>query len=144
MLLPFFPDTTEKHVFFIWKNYIHIKLPCQEGFESTGGWRTGHDPAVCAHSPEGQPHPGLTAKVVWPAGQGRGFCSSTLLWWEPTWSSASRSGALSTGKTWTCWSRSRGEPQKWSEGWNTSPIRKGRESWGCSAWSREGSREALQ
>jgi len=24
-----------------------------------------------------------------------------------------------------CWSRPRGGPQKWSEGWNTSPMRKG-------------------
>ena len=30
----------------------------------------------------------------------------------PTCSTASRSGALSTGKTRTCWSRSRGGPQK--------------------------------
>jgi len=28
---------------------------------------------------------------------------------------------------------SRGRPQKWSEGWNTSPVRKGWDSWGCSA-----------
>jgi len=43
-----------------------------------------------------------------PAGQGRSFCCSTLLW-----STVSSSEALSTGKTWTCWSRSRGGPQKW-------------------------------
>jgi len=35
---------------------------------------------------------------------------------------------LSTGKTWTFWSGSRGMPQKWSEGWNISPVRKGWES----------------
>ena len=29
------------------------------------------------------------------------------------------------------------------EGWNTSPVKKGRESWGCSAWRREGSWETL-
>ena len=51
-------------------------------------------------------------------------------------------GALSTVKTWTCWSRSREWPQKCSEGWNTSPVRKGLDSWGCSAWRREGSRDA--
>ena len=34
-------------------------------------------------------------------------------------------------------------PQKWSEGWNTSAVRKGWESWGCSAWRREGSRKSL-
>ena len=28
--------------------------------------------------------------------------------------------------------------QKWSEGWSTSPVRKGWESWDCSAWRREG------
>jgi len=42
-----------------------------------------HDLTMWAHSPEGQPHP-------------------------ETWGPVSSSGALSTGKTWTCWSRSRG------------------------------------
>jgi len=37
----------------------------------------------------------------------------------------SSSGALSTRRTWTCWSRSREGPQKWSEGWSTSPMRTG-------------------
>jgi len=32
-------------------------------------------------------------------------------------------------------------PQKWSQGWNTSSMKKGWESWGCSAWRREGSGE---
>ena len=32
-------------------------------------------------------------------------------------------------------------PQKWSEGWYPSAVRKGWESWGCSAWRREGSRD---
>jgi len=40
----------------------------------------------------------------------------------------SSSGALSTGKTWTCWSRSREGPQKRSEGWSTSPVRTGWET----------------
>ena len=30
-------------------------------------------------------------------------------------------------------------PQRWSECCSTSPMRKGWESWGCSAWRREGS-----
>ena len=29
---------------------------------------------------------------MWPAGRGRWFCPSTLLWWDPTWSPASSSG----------------------------------------------------
>ena len=79
-------------------------------------------------SPESQPYPGLHQKQC--GQQVKGGDSATLLWWELTWSLASSSGALSTGKTWTCWSRSRGGPQKWSEGWNISPMRKGWESWG--------------
>ena len=35
-------------------------------------------------------------------------------------------------------------PQKWSEGWSTSPVRKGWESWGSSAWRREGCGETLE
>ena len=49
-----------------------------------------------------------TVLDLWPAGQGRWFCSSALLWWDPAWSPASSSGALSTGKTGICWSGSRG------------------------------------
>ena len=83
------------------------------------------------------------SKEAWPAGWGRWFCPSTPLWRDHTWSTASGSGVLSTGRTWTCWSGSRGGPQKWSEGWNSSPKRKGWESWGCSAWRREGSGETF-
>jgi len=42
----------------------------------------------------------------------RGVCPSSLLWWDPIWSPASRFGALSTGKTRTCWIGFRGGPQK--------------------------------
>ena len=31
----------------------------------------------------------------------------------------------------------------WTKGWSTSPVRTGWESWGCSAWRRQGSGEAL-
>ena len=68
-----------------------------------------------------------------------------LLSWEPT---ATSSGAPSTRRTWICWSRSGGGPQKWSEGWSTSPLRtgweSGWESWGSSAWRREGLGKGLQ
>jgi len=66
------------------------------------------------------------------------FCPAIPLWWEPTWSPASSCGALNTGKTWTCWNASRGGPQKWSEGWNTSPVRKVWGGWDCSAWRWKG------
>ena len=60
------------------------------------------------------------AKEAWSAGWGKWFCPSTLHWWGLTWSTVSRCGVLSTGEMWTCWSASRGEPQRWSQGWNTS------------------------
>ena len=69
---------------------------------------------------------------------------SALLWWDPPWSPVCSSGALSTGRTWTCWSWSRGGPQKWSEDWNTSAVRKGWDSWGCAACRREGSGDTLK
>ena len=31
----------------------------------------------------------------------------------------------STGRAWSSWSGSRGRPLRWSEGWGTSPMRKG-------------------
>lgn len=71
------------------------------------------------------------------------LCSS-LLWWDPTWNTASTSGAPNTGRTWSCWGRSRGGPWRWSEGWNTSPMRKDRDSWSCSSWRREDVEEILK
>jgi len=101
-----------------------------EGLGGTGGWKSGHELAGCARSPEGQPHPGLHQEKS--GQQIEGNDSAPLLWWDPTWSPASSSGVLSRGKTRTCWSGSRGGPQKWSEGWNSCSMRKGWESWGCS------------
>ena len=83
------------------------------------------------------------SREAWPAGRRRGFCPSTPLWSDLTWSSASSSGAPSTRRTWSCWSRSRGGPQRSSKGWSTSPMRKGWESWGCSAWRNKGSGATL-
>ena len=78
------------------------------------------------------------SKGEWPAGQGRWFCPSTLPWCDPTWSTTSSCRALSRGRARTCWSGSREGPQRWSEGWNTSPVKTDWESWGCSAWRKEG------
>ena len=38
------------------------------------------------------------SKVVWPVGQDRWFCPSFLLWWDPTWSPVSSSGAHNNKK----------------------------------------------
>ena len=66
-----------------------------------------------AHSQPRRPTlPWAASTAAWPAGQGRGFCLAALLWWGPTRSPASSSGALSTRKTWTCWSWARRRSQK--------------------------------
>ena len=96
--------------------------------EGLGGadWQEAeHDLAMCAHSPEGQLYPGLHQKR---RGQQVEGDDSAPLWWEPTWSPASNSGALSTGKTWMCWSGYRGGPQKIIQGVKHCSKRKGWES----------------
>lgn len=60
----------------------------------------------------------------------------------PTPFSHQSSSTLSTEKTWTCWSESRG-PQSWSEGWSTSAMNTDWDTWGCSAWRREKVLEVL-
>ena len=62
----------------------------------------------------------VASKEMWSAGWGRWSCPSILHWLDLTWSTVSRCGVFSTGQTWTCWSASRGGPQKLSKGWNTS------------------------
>jgi len=49
--------------------------------------------------------------------------------------------SLHTGETQTCWTMSRGGPQKMIQGIEHLPARTGLESWGCSAQRRAGFRE---
>lgn len=79
-----------------WTNW---EQPWQE-LGGAGGSRPGHDPATQPRKPNVS---WPAAKAVWPAG--RGFCWSTPLWWEPTWSAAFSSRVLSTRMTLTCWSK---------------------------------------
>lgn len=53
-----------------------------------------------------------------------------------TWSTASMCGVLSTQKTQTCWSASRGGLQTWPKGWNTSLWGRLRELGLCSLEKR--------
>lgn len=55
----------------------------------------------------------------------------------------SSSVAFNARGTWSCWRVSTGGPQRSSEGWSTSPMVKGWESWESSAWKREGLRGDL-
>ena len=84
---------------------INTEQPCREGLGGTGGWKFGHKPPLCAHRPEGQPYPGLHQKQH--GRQVEGGDSSSPLWWDLIWSPPFSSGALSAGKTWSCWSGAR-------------------------------------
>jgi len=89
---------------------------------------------------EGQLYPGLHQKR---GGQlGEGDDCSLLLWPCET---PSRVLCLawgpSTERMQSCWSVSRGRPQRWSNGWGTSPMKRVWESWACSSGRRESSRE---
>jgi len=41
----------------------NVTQPCQKLPGGTGGWQTGHEPAIRPHSPESQPYPGLHQKT---------------------------------------------------------------------------------
>jgi len=55
-------------------------------------------------------------------------------WWGYMWSSGP-----SVWETWTYWRESSTGPWGWWRDWSTSHVRKGWESWVCSAWRRRGS-----
>ena len=107
----------------------------REVLGGTGGWKAEHELT------EGKPYHGLHPQQC--GQQVEGENSAPLLCSGETPPGLLRTALEPSDLFWTCWSRSRGGPQKWSEGWNTSPVGKGWESWGCSAWRGEGSRDTL-
>jgi len=97
-----------------------IEQPCPEGLGGTDGGKAGPDLAMCVPSPEGQLYPGLHQEKC--GQQVQGGDSAPLL----------RPGETPPGilhpalePTAQDWSGSRGGPQRLSEGWSTSPVRKG-------------------
>ena len=122
-----------------WENNS-LRAGLQRRTWAAGGWKAGHEPAVCACSPDGQLYPDLHQQRggSW---AGRGLLPSALPSWGSIRSTASRPGAPSTGRMWSSWSRPRGWSQRWLEGWSTSPIEKGWGKWACSVWRRESSGE---
>lgn len=92
----------------------------------------------CCCSPENQLYRGLHPKQC--SHQSKKGASIPLSW-DPIWSTASSSGVLRTGRTWTC--ESREGPPRWSQEPNTSPRMKAWKSWNCSTLKRESSGETL-
>ncbi|KAK4831333.1 hypothetical protein QYF61_016822 [Mycteria americana] len=113
-----------------------------EGFGDAGGWKTGHDPEMCARSPESQPYPGLHPEQRGQQGEG-GDSALLLRSGETPLQCCVQLGGPQHRKDMELLERVQRRPQKWSEGWNTSAVEKGWESWGCSAWRREGCGETL-
>jgi len=81
--------------------------------------------------------------AAWPPGRERGFCPSAPLWWDPHLESCVQLWSPQHSTDMDLLERGQRRPQRWPTGWSTSPTRKGWESWGCSDWRREGSRETL-
>ena len=80
--------------------------------------------------------------AAWPAGWGRGFSPSALV--RPHWESCIQLWSPQHRRDLDLLGQGQRRPQKWSKGWNSSPVKPGWESWGCSAWRREGSGEILE
>lgn len=104
-----------------WGNWEWL---CGEGLGGAGGWEDGYELAMSSQRPVSQPQAGLHQEKC--GQQAKGGDSHSLLHSCDTTPAVlhSDSGALSTGRTWTCWSKCRGRPWRWSEGWITSPMQK--------------------
>ena len=83
------------------------------------------------------------SKAARPEGWRRWFCPSALLSQVPYLDSCIEPWSPRHKKNMELLERVQRRPQKWSEGWSTSAMRKGWESWGCWTWRREGCGETL-
>jgi len=72
------------------------------------------------------------------ANRGKVFFPSAQCSWGLIWSPGSSSGLLRAGETWRDWTKSNEGPPRWRRDWSVTAVRKGWESWDCSAWRREG------
>jgi len=115
-----------------WRDW---EQPCREGLGGTGGWKAGHDPAMCAQK----------------ANSILGFIKSSVAntlreGILPLYSALVRPHMEYCIEIWSpqhkkdmeLLEEAQRRPQKLSERWSTSPMGNGWDSWGCSACRREG------
>lgn len=96
--------------------------PWGEGPWGIGCWKTQPQLAMCTCSPESQSSC-PASKESWGTGWERWFCPSTLLSWDSTCSIVLSCGPCSIRRIWNYWSKIRGGPRGWSDGWSTSHER---------------------
>ena len=96
----------------------HWGQPCGEGLGGPSGWKFGHEPIVCACSPEGQQGPGPHQK-----NGGREMEGSALICcaFVRSYLECCIQACTSSQKRWSCWSGYRGKSWRFSEG--TSPAK---------------------
>lgn len=95
-------------------------VDCLEDDELVEQRMAGDQLTVCAQSPESQSHPGLHLKKHDQQIK-RGDSVHQLSWETPHLDYCIQVQGPSTRKTWTCWNRCKGRPQKRSESWGISP-----------------------
>jgi len=117
-----------------WK-LLHLSLAIPD--IGPRGQKAWHETTVCTWNQEGQKYSGLHQQKCGQQAEGGSCPHYTLPFWGPTWSTASRSGAPSIRKILSFWSRSREGPQRWSENWSITLMKKGRESCFFLAWRKE-------
>ena len=109
-------ESQQSHIWLQSGKRTYQEQPCRKEFGGLDGWKAEQETALCSCSPEGQQYFRLHQKRDWPAEQERLLTPFTLPLWGPVCSTACRSGSPTSRKTWSCWSVSRGGPQRWSQG----------------------------
>lgn len=115
----------------------HLKQSWGEGLKVSCGWKAGRELSTCCPLPAQKTMPWSTCTAPWGAVEGGDSALLLVSHEAPSGILCSSLFLSSIRKMWTCESRSRRGPWNWWEVWNTSPIMRDRESWGCSTWQEK-------